>query len=149
MILSFNIAAILSIGLMIGVELAVWVFINPILRQLADEPRAQAIVLFARRLETVMPFWYGINLLLLIAEWSLLRHTSSSLPVAIATALWVLVIVLTLIFLVPINNRMAQPEVHAAAEKAHREHRRWDSLHRARVVTLIVSFVLSLAGVLG
>lgn len=147
MILLLNIAAIVSIGLMIGVEFAVWAFINPILRKLPDQPRAQAIVLFARKLGTVMPFWYASNLLLLIAEWVLLRHTSGALLLATATGIWVTVIVLTLIFLVPINNRLAREEAHAAADHAHREHKRWDSLHRVRVVALGAAMVLFLVAI--
>lgn len=139
--------AIVSIGLMIGVEFAVWAFINPILRKLADEPRAQVIVLFARRLGTAMPFWYVANLLLLIAEWVLLRHAPGAPLLATAMGLWVLVIVLTLMFLVPINNRMAREESHASAELAHSEHKRWDSLHRARVIALGAAMVLFLVAV--
>jgi uncharacterized membrane protein len=139
--------AIVSIGLMIGVEFAVWVFINPILRQLADEPRAQAIVLFARKLGTAMPFWYGSNLLLLIAEWILLRHAPGAPLLATAVGLWALVIVLTLIFLVPINSRLAREESHAFAEQAHSEHKRWDSMHRARVIALCAAMVLFLAAI--
>lgn len=139
--------AIVSIGLMIGVEFAVWAFINPILRKLADEPRAQAIVLFARRLGTAMPFWYTANLLLLIAEWVLLRRAVGAPLLATAVGLWVLVIVLTLMFLVPINNRMAREESHASAERAHREHKRWDSLHRARVIALGAAMVLFVVGI--
>jgi uncharacterized membrane protein len=147
MISAFSIAAALSIGLMIGVELAVWVFINPILRKLDDQPRAQAVRLFARRLGTAMPFWYVLNLLFLIAEWVLFRHTSGAALLMTAIGLWLLVIVLTLIFLVPINNRLARPEGHESPAQAHREHKRWDSLHRARVIALGAAMVLFLVGV--
>lgn len=145
--LPLNIASILSIGLMIGVEFAVWAYINPILRQLTDQARAQAIVLFARKLGKVMPFWYAFNLLLLIAEWILFRHAPGGSSIAAATGLWTLVIVLTHIFLVPINNRMALEQAHALADQAHREHHRWDVMHRARVVTLLAAFVLLLIAV--
>ena len=57
MISFLTIAAVVSIGLMVGVEFAVSAFINPILLQLEDRPRAQATRLFARRLGTAMPFW--------------------------------------------------------------------------------------------
>lgn len=142
-----SIATVVSIGLMIGVEFAVWVFINPILWKLEDQPRAQAIILFARRLGTVMPFWYASNLLLLIAEWTLLRHTASAPLLAAAAGLWVLVIVLTLIFLVPINNRLAREEAHVSVDQSHLEHKRWDSLHRARVIALGMAMVLFLTAV--
>ncbi|HEX4031499.1 MAG TPA: DUF1772 domain-containing protein [Terracidiphilus sp.] len=139
--------AIVSIGLMTGVEFAVWVFINPVLRKLADQPRAQAIVMFARKLGRAMPFWYAFNLLLLIAEWTLLRHTPGAAMLAAAAGLWALVIVLTVLFLVPINNRLAREEAHASAQQAHREHRRWDSLHRVRVIALVVAMVLLLVAI--
>jgi uncharacterized membrane protein len=142
-----TIAAILSIGLMIGVEFAVWAFINPVLRQLENQPRAQAIVLFARNLGKTMPFWYTANLLFLLAEWMMLRHTPRAAWLAAAAVLWVMVIVLTLAFLVPINNRMAREETHAASDQAHTEHQRWDSLHRGRVIALGVAMVLFLVAV--
>jgi uncharacterized membrane protein len=147
MILLLSTVAIVSIGLMTGVEFAVWVFINPVLRKLADQPRAQAVVMFARRLGRAMPFWYSSNLLLLIAEWALLRRTSGAALLAAAAGLWALVIVLTVLFLVPINNRLAREEAHASAQKAHREHKRWDSLHRARVIALVVAMVLLLVAI--
>jgi len=139
--------AIVSIGLMIGVEFAVSAFINPVLRRLADQPRAHAVMLFARSLGTAMPFWYSANLLLLIAEWVLLRHTSGALALAVAIGLWVLVIVFTLLFLVPINNRLQREEAHAAADQAHSQHLRWDRLHRARVVVLAAAMVLFLVAI--
>jgi len=147
MISSFNIVTTLSIGLMIGVEFAVSVFINPVLQQLADQPRAQAIVLFARKLGKAMPFWYSSNLMLLIATWVLHRQASITLPMSAAIGLWALVILLTLIFLVPINNRMAREEAHAHAEQAHREHQRWDSMHRARVIALCAAMIFYLSAI--
>lgn len=142
-----SIAAVVSIGPMVGVEFAVSAFINPILRKLDDEPRAQAIVLFARKLGTAMPFWYALNLLLLIAEWFLLRHAPGASLLIAAAGLWVAVIVLTLIFLVPINNRLARPASHASPVQAHTEHKRWDSLHRVRVIALGTAMVLFLVAI--
>lgn len=139
--------AIVSIGLMIGVEFAVWVFINPILSKLPDEPRAQATVLFARKLGAAMPFWYGSNFILLVAEWLLLRHAPGAPLLATAVGLWVLAIVLSLLVLVPINKRLAREETHAFAEQAHNEHKRWDSLHRVRVIALCAAMVLFLAAI--
>jgi uncharacterized membrane protein len=147
MTLFLSIGAIVSIGLMIGVEFAVSVFINPILRKLDDVPRAQAVVLFARKLGTAMPFWYALNLLFLIAEWLLLRHAPGAPWLAAAAALWTAVIVLTLIFLVPINNRLARPASHASPVQAHAEHRRWDSLHQVRVIVLGTAMVLFLVAI--
>ena len=79
MISFLNGAAIVSIGLMIGVEFAVWVFINPILWKLEEPTRSYAIRLFAKKLGTAMPFWYAGNLLALLADAVLLRNQPNSL----------------------------------------------------------------------
>lgn len=142
-----QIATVLSIGLMVGVELSVWLFINPVLWRLEEPARSEAVRLFARRLGTAMPFWYGLNFLLLIAESILLRHQPGAALLYAAAGIWAAVIVLTLIFLVPLNNRLAREDSGQPAVQAHREHRRWDSRHRARVIALGAAMVLFLAAV--
>src|SRR6185437_9691670 len=62
------IATTVCIGLLIGTEFAVSVFINPVLRKLDDRTQAKAVSLFAARLGRAMPFWYGLSLLLLLIE---------------------------------------------------------------------------------
>jgi uncharacterized membrane protein len=147
MISFLSIATVVSIGLMVGVEFAVSAFINPILWKLDDQPQAQAVQLFAGRLGTAMPFWYALNLLFLIAESVVLRHEPGASLLVAAVAIWAAVIILTLIFLVPINNRLARQQSHESPVQAHREHRRWDGLHRARVVVLGTAMVLFLVAV--
>jgi len=142
-----NIVAIASIGLMIGTEFAVWAFINPILWKLEEPARAQTVQLFAKRLGEAMPFWYVLNLLLLVAEAVGLRHQPGALLIGSSVGIWVAVIVLTLLFLVPINNRLARPESILSLDEAHRAHKRWDRLHRVRVVALAAAMVLLLLAV--
>ena len=69
-----DIVTTVCIGLLIGTEFAVSVFINPILERLDTGTRMKAISLFAKRLGTAMPFWYALSLLLLIAEALLRRN---------------------------------------------------------------------------
>ncbi len=146
MTLFLSIAAILSIGLMVGTEFAVWAFINPILEKLDDQARAHAVRLFAAKLGKVMPFWYSGNFLLLVIEAILLRSQPAIGMLATASAIWAAVIVLTLIFLVPINNRLARQDASLSLAQANRQHRRWDSMHRARVVALVAAFALFVLG---
>jgi Domain of unknown function (DUF1772) len=145
----FSIATILSVGLMIGTEFAVWAFINPILWKLEEPARAHVVRLFARKLGTAMPFWYVGNFLLLVAEFCLLRGRPGVELLGAASGIWAVVIVLTLIFLVPINNRLAGQDAGFSLDGAHRQHQRWDAMHRARVVALGASFVLLLIGLRG
>ena len=94
-----------------------------------------------------MPFWYGLGLVLLLAETVVFRR-EPELPLLLAAAgIWIVVIVLTLLFLVPINNRMIRLSADAPARDTLREHSRWDSMHRARVAALAAAMVLFLIAV--
>src|SRR3954454_16007938 len=145
--LIFNVLTILSLGLMIGVEFAVSVFIDPIVSRLDPRPRAQAIKMFATRLGRAMPFWYGANLLLLITEATLHRHQSGLALLITAAATWAAIILVTILFLVPINNRMMQLDPNSFTKEQQYEHRRWTNLHHLRVLTLVFAascFVMAL-----
>lgn len=142
-----NIATILCVGLMIGVELAVSAFINPVLNQLDDRAHLAAIRLFAAKLGFAMPSWYVLGFLLLCAETFLIRHQPQLPLLAAAVGLWAAVIVLTLVFLVPINNRMAQLASDTPARHALDEHGQWDAMHRIRVAALTTAMVLFLVAI--
>jgi uncharacterized membrane protein len=142
--LILNIATTVCIGLMIGTEFAVSAFINPVLWKLESGARMNAVRMFAATLGFVMPFWYGLGLVLLLAETFFLRHQARVLLVGFASGIWVIVIILSVLFLVPINNRLARFEDSEALEKTQNEHRRWDALHRVRVLALTTSIVLFL-----
>jgi hypothetical protein len=131
----FNVVTIFVVFLLLGVELCVSLFINPVIWQLDAEPQAKALSLFARLLGGVMPFWYGACLLLLVAEtW--LHHGAAAYPLLLTAALlWLAVIVFTIAVLVPINNRIAA----CSAADWQQQHRRWDSLHRLRVLLLAIA----------
>jgi uncharacterized membrane protein len=143
-----DILAILTLGLMIGVEFAVSAFINPTLRKLDPDPQARILSLFAALLGFVMPFWYALGLLLLIAETILHRHTAAFTPLAAAASLWAFIIVFTIAVLVPINNRIAKLQPTALPADWQQAHRRWDNLHRLRVALLVLAFVLALNAIL-
>jgi uncharacterized membrane protein len=142
-----DIMTILCIGLLIGTEFAVSAFINPVLRKLEDRAQARAISLFAGRLGKAMPFWYCFSLLLLIIESAVRHHEPSDLLLIAASGIWFVVIVLTLLFLVPINNRMMKLDARSFPTEAQQEDRRWETLHRGRVVALAASLVCVLIAV--
>ncbi len=140
-------ATIVCIGLMIGTEFAVSAFVNPVLWRLDSQAQMQAVRLFAAKLGFVMPFWYGLSLLLLLAETFVWRHQSHIVMLAFASGIWVIVIILTLLFLVPINNRLARSEPGVVTLAAQREHRKWDTLHRFRVLALTTAMILFLTSI--
>lgn len=142
-----NVLSIVSIGLMIGTEFAVSAFINPILSQLDPEGEAHATSLFARKLGFVMPFWYVLNFLLLITEAVVHRHGRGITLLATASALWVFVIIFTLLVLVPINNRIVAMTSRGYSDKLKEQHTRWDMLHRWRVAALSAAMITLLIAI--
>jgi len=142
-----GIVTTLCIGLMIGTEFSVSVFINPVLEKLDSGTRLAVIRLFATKLGFAMPFWYGLGFLLLLIEAFLFRHQPQLPLLGAAAVIWAAVIVLTLLFLVPINNRMARLSPDTAPREALREHKKWDSMHRIRVATLTTAMTLFLIAI--
>lgn len=145
-----NVVAILVSGLMVGCELGVAVFIHPTLDKLPDEAHLPAASALARVLGTVMPFWYALGLLLILAEAIIEWRQSGILPIwfAASAILWLLVIVYTITTLVPINSRIASWEKSTppADWKSYRS--KWDMHHRWRVVLLTIAFAFLVVGIL-
>ena len=138
-----NILTITSAGLMVGSELSVSAFVNPAIRHLESGPQAQALSVLARSLGRAMPVWYGFCLALLALESFLHLHQSTLAPLLIAAALWASAIVLSIRALVPINNRIAALNTAAPAPGWERDHKKWDALHRIRIVLLTVALVIA------
>lgn len=148
MMLLLDVLTIVSIALLMGAEFAVSAFVNPVLWKLDPAARMQATRLFAALLGAVMPFWYGLNLLLLLAEAITRRHHAGlSLLITVAAIIWAAVIAFSVLALVPINNRMAQLGPDSPGVDALREHKRWDALHRIRVLAVCVSFIAALLSI--
>jgi uncharacterized membrane protein len=147
MILFLDIVTTICIGLLIGTEFAVSVFINPILFRLDHRAQADAIRLFAKRLGGVMPFWYGGSLVLLIVVAIARRFGPGDVLLTAACAIWIAVMIHSVLVLVPINNRIIQMDADGFSPEAKREHQKWDSLHRLRVAALASSMVCFLIAV--
>ena len=130
-------------GLMAGNELALSAFVNPAVWQLDSGPQAQGLSVLARSLGRVMPVWYGLCLALLALESFLHRHEAALVPLLTATLIWAGVIVFTISILVPINNRIASLNTAAPTPGWKRDHKKWDSLHRVRIL-LLATAVFSL-----
>ena len=142
-----NIATILCIGLLIGTEFAVSAFINPVVWELDSGAQATAFRLFGRRLGRAMPVWYIASLLLLVSETITHRHESHVELLGVAIVLWAAAITLSLLSLVPINNRMVRTDADGFTESTRRELRKWESLHRVRVTFLAAAMILFLVGI--
>ena len=139
-----NVVAIVVAGLMVGSELAIASFVHPTLDKLSDDVHLPAASALARVMGTVMPLWYGLTLLLTLAEVVIQWRQSGQLPIWIATsaALWIVAILYSVTTLVPINNLIKSNP--PPDWKTYR--RRWDLLHRWRVILLTIAFTFLIVG---
>lgn len=140
--------AILSVGTLIGAEFAVSAFVNPILGRLSQGAEAEATRLFAILLGRVMPFWYAFCFLGLLAESALRFRKDGFALLALSSAIWMAVILLSVFVLVPINNRIAKMRSDDFDVELRRQQKRWNRLHMGRVFLLVVAIVCLLHAIL-
>jgi uncharacterized membrane protein len=148
--IAYDIATATVAAIMAGNEFAIAAFVHPQLQRLDDRAHAQAAAPLARALGKAMPLWYGIALALILGAVFQHRPLSSGpgLLIAAAALLWTATIIFTVIALVPINNRIARLNPDHPYDGWRSDRIRWDQLHRIRVVLLVVSVLLLLAGLL-
>ena len=143
-----NVVAITVAGLMVGCELAIAVFVHPTLDRLVDDVHLPAASALARVLGRFMPFWYILVFLLTLAEVVIQWRQSGRLPIwfAVSAVLWMLASIYSVTALVPINNRIASWEGSTRPDNWKTHRRRWDLLHRWRVVLLTTALAFLILG---
>jgi uncharacterized membrane protein len=142
--MTFQLLAVLALGLMCGNELNVAAFAHPMLNRQSFEVhvrmRASLAALFGR----VMPFWMAgstlLNLLLLLPFEHL--NESAWRFAAIAFTIQVFAVVFSLVGPVPINNRIAKWTPESLPEDWQAQEHRWDQYHWLRTCGLIVAFAI-------
>ncbi|WP_158944458.1 anthrone oxygenase family protein [Granulicella sp. S190] len=151
MTVAYDIATTAIVGLMAGNELAVAVFVHPQLYKVDDRTHTKIAAPLASILGKAMPLWYGLALVLILGAASEHRPISSGpgLFLLLAGGLWAVTILFTIAMLVPINNRIAKIDPEHPYDCWLQDRRRWDRLHQARVVLLIMAFLLLLTGLFG
>jgi len=144
-----DLIAVLVTVLLTGSELAIGVFVHPVLSKLQDAAHAEAAKPLARLLGRVMPFWYAAALLLVIV--SLLTRSSGSWSwwaCLSSAALLAVTVPFSLICLVPINNRVAAWDLNELPGDWKSDRRRWDQYHAIRIVILVLASVAIMAAVI-
>ena len=129
-------------GLLVGNELAVAVFIHPVLYSVSDEAHVRVAKPLARRLGHSMPFWYALSLVFAILQMLIMRAAPAARWLSCAAAILLALIVLTILLPAPINNRIARWDIDRLPTDWLSMRRRWDLYHRVRVLLLIVVQVL-------
>ena len=133
----FHVITIFLVLTLVGVEFSVSAFLNPAAWRLDPDPQLKMLSRSALVMGKVMPVWYPVCALLLgIQTW--LRWRTPGFGILLtADAVWLLASVASIVFLVPLNTRIAE-----GAPDWQRLHRVWDGRHRVRVAALAVAAVL-------
>ncbi|MGH4028519.1 anthrone oxygenase family protein [Actinomycetota bacterium Odt1-20B] len=140
MLNALEVVTTVVVGVMVGVECAVPFFINPIINALPEDSGQLARAHSGRLGGAVMPFWY-IGSLVLVAIWAVAdRHHDGTGLVIAAGALLIVSVLLSVLVLVPINNRVKAwtPENRPADWKEQMN--RWDRWHYVRVAVIVAAF---------
>jgi uncharacterized membrane protein len=127
---------------MCGSELNVAAFAHPMLNRQPLEVHVPMRSSFAILLGRVMPFWMAgstlLNLLLLLPFEHL--NESAWRLAAVALAIQIFAVVLSLVGPVPINNRIAKWTRESLPEDWQAQEHRWDLYHWLRTSGLVVAF---------
>ena len=124
---------------MTGNELCVSI-VNARLSQLEERAHFEAARTLAAVFGAVMPFWYAATLLLTGLIAFHLHGSGTAAKLAdVSAALWLLSIVYTVAWLVPINTRIAAWKWDTRPPEWTEARRRWDRLHAARVALLMLA----------
>ncbi|MBX9422187.1 MULTISPECIES: DUF1772 domain-containing protein [Streptomyces] len=145
MLTALEVFTTVVVGVMVGVEFSVAFVINPILNALPEDSGQLGRAHGGRMLGAVMPVWY-ITSLVLVAVWAVAgRHDHGTGLVVTAGGLLLLSVIMSILLLVPINNRSKTwtPENRPADWKQQRD--RWDRLHYIRVAIIVAAFTLLVA----
>jgi uncharacterized membrane protein len=142
MLNALEVVTVVIVGVMVGVEFSVAFVINPILNALPDDSGQLGRAHGGRMLGALMPVWY-VTSLVLVVVWAVAgRHHPGTALVVTAGALLLLSVIMSVLLLVPINNRSKTwtPENRPADWKEQTT--RWDRLHYIRVAVIIAAFAL-------
>ena len=142
MLHALEVFTIVVVGVMVGVEFSVAFVINRILNALPEDGNQLGRAHGGRMLGAVMPFWY-ITSLALVAVLAIAGRDDDGTGLTItAGALLIVSVIMSVLLLVPINNRGKTwtPENRPADWKEQMN--RWDRFHYARVAVIIAAFAL-------
>ncbi|MET9197486.1 DUF1772 domain-containing protein [Streptomyces olivaceus] len=142
MLTALEVFTTVIVGLMVGVEFSVAFVINRILDALPEDSALLGRARGGRMLGALMPVWYIASLALsavcAIAAWG----ESAAKLVAVAAALLLLSVIMSVALLVPINNRGKTWTPENRPDDWKEQATRWDRYHYARVAVIIAAFTL-------
>lgn len=137
---TISVLALVLTGLLVGVELSVAAIMGPILDRLPGDAGLLGRADGGRLLGRLMPWWYVTSLILCVAVAVSAPGAAATWTAAAGAVLLVVSVVMSVVLLVPINNRGKTWTPETAPTDWREQIQRWDGLHRLRVVVITVGF---------
>ena len=142
MLTALEVCTTVVVGVMVGVEFSVAVILSRILDALPGDSAQLGHAHGGRMLGAVMPFWY-IGSLILSAVWAAAGwHRHGAGLVVAAAALLITSVIMSLLLLVPINNRNKTWTPENRPADWREQLNRWNRFHYLRVAVIITAFAL-------
>ena len=139
-VLLLNIATTACIGLLVGSEICLTAFTNPVLRELDEPARLKAAHLLTARL-AIMPLWNVLGLVLLIVEAVVHRNEPGFSLLVAGSALWVAAAAFTLTLMLPLNSRLARADSTSSPKQSLLDYKRWSVRHLPRLLVLAAALL--------
>ncbi|MEV6015179.1 MULTISPECIES: DUF1772 domain-containing protein [unclassified Streptomyces] len=142
MLTALEVFTTVVVGVLVGVEFSVAFIMNRILDALPEDSGQLGHAHGGRMLGALMPFWY-IGSVVLAAIWAAAGwHGHGAGLVVTAAGLLIVSVIMSILLLVPINNRNKTwtPDNRPADWKQQLD--RWNRYHYVRVAVLIAAFAL-------
>jgi uncharacterized membrane protein len=142
MLEALGVLTVVVVGVMVGVEASVAFVLNRILDALPGDAGQLGRAHGGRMLGALMPFWYGTSLVL-SAVWAVAAWGEPGTElVVIAAVLLVVSVAMSLLLLVPINNRNKTWTAENRPADWKEQINRWDRFHYVRVAVIVAAFGL-------
>jgi uncharacterized membrane protein len=145
MLSTLEIVSTVVVGVMVGVEFSVAFVLNRILDALPGDSGQLGRAHGGRMLGAVMPVWYVTSLVLVAVRAVAGRHHDGTGLVVTAGALLLLSVLMSVLLLVPINDRGRTWTPENRPEDWKEQMNRWDRYHYVRVAVIIAAFALLVA----
>lgn len=133
----FSMATVFVVVSLVGVEFSVAAFVDPAAWRLDPGSQLKLLSHLASVLGIVMPVWYSVSAFFICIQTWLNWHTAAWGMLLTAAGIWLFASVGSIIFLVPLNTRVAEGDADW-----QRIHRIWDKRHRVRTAALAIAAVL-------
>ena len=141
-----NLATTACIGLLVGAEICLTAFANPVLRQLDEPAQLKAAHLLTARAATPLPLWNILGLVLLIVQAVVHWHAPGFSLLVAASVLWAAAAAFTLTLMLPLNSRLARADSASSPKQSLLDYKLWSARHLPRLLLLAAAlFCLLLA----